>query len=63
MESIEEMEKRIANMFNNMTDEEFDKELTEAGFEVFKGGNGEIIFTDAEKEVKKFIRIHTKSHH
>ncbi|SME48111.1 hypothetical protein BACERE00183_04059 [Bacillus cereus] len=33
MESIEEMEKRITNMFNNMTD----KELTEAGFEVIKG--------------------------
>ncbi|HFJ9376527.1 MULTISPECIES: hypothetical protein [Bacillus cereus group] len=46
MESIEEMEKRITNMFNNMTDEEFDKELTEAGFEVIKGGNEEIIFTD-----------------
>ncbi|MCU5282432.1 hypothetical protein OCA22_29215 [Bacillus cereus] len=37
MESIEEMEKRITNMFNNMTDEEFHKELTEAGFEVIKG--------------------------
>ncbi|MEI3891881.1 MULTISPECIES: hypothetical protein [unclassified Bacillus (in: firmicutes)] len=53
MESIEEMEKRIINMFNNMTDEEFDKELTEAGFEVIKGGNGEIIFTDSEKKVEK----------
>ncbi|WP_390208263.1 hypothetical protein [Bacillus toyonensis] len=53
MESIEEMEKRITNMFDNMTDEEFEKEFTEAGFEFFKGGNGEVIFTDAEKEVKK----------
>ncbi|AFV21756.1 MULTISPECIES: hypothetical protein [Bacillus] len=52
MESIEEMEKRITNMFNNMTDEEFDKELTEAGFEVIKGGNGEIIFTDEVERMK-----------
>lgn len=51
MESIEEMKKRITNMFDNMTDEEFEKELTEAGFDVFKGGNGEVVFTN---KVNKF---------
>jgi len=52
MESIKEMEERITNMFNNMTDEEFDKSLTEAGFEVIKGGNGEIIFTDVVNKIE-----------
>lgn len=44
--SKEEIEKEVRGMFEGMTDEEFNKEMTEAGFEIVPNGNGEVIFTE-----------------
>ncbi|MGG3045877.1 hypothetical protein ABEO76_22440 [Bacillus anthracis] len=42
---LKEMENRIQQMFDNLSDSEFDALLQEAGFEVGEG-KGEVIFED-----------------